>query len=58
MWCITPTSIYPITEGKEGEIEKEVVFKEISAEMLISWNFRQCGWECTLVQLTWKAVWQ
>ena len=34
MWCTTPTSMYPITEGKEGEIEKEVIFKEISAKIL------------------------
>ena len=58
MWYTTPTSIYPITEGNEGEIEKEVIFKEIIAKMLINWNFVQCRRECTLVQLTWKAVWQ
>ena len=34
MWCTTPTSMYPIIEGKEGEIEKEVIFKEISAKIL------------------------
>lgn len=47
MWYTTPTSIYPITEGK-GEIEKEVIFKEIITKMLINWNFMQCRWECTL----------
>ena len=58
MWDTTPTSIYPITEGEEGEIGKEVIFKEIITKILSTGTLMHCRWEYTLIQLTWKTIWQ